>query len=184
VYLIPGMLYFNILLRRHSNTNRSKDLTLVHIKGGGLSSRLYSNEGKAGGLVNSTKVSADEVKVNLPSLETNVRSVEFYKINVNLTPNTLARAKIHLKNGSSITGSFVKRNTYAVIIVVKGICLGSNFVVNLPTNRSITELNCFVKPENYIYRITSIVKTGHPVKHLIGDRALQYKKSVISYPLY
>jgi len=138
----------------------------------------------AGGLVNSTKVSADEVKVNLPSLETNVRSVEFYKINVNLTPNSLARAKIHLKNGSSITGSFVKRNTYAVIIVVKGICLVSNFVVNLPTNRSITELNYFVKPENYIYRITSIVKSGHPVKHLIGDRALQYKKSVISYPLY
>lgn len=50
--MVYAMLCIGFLLRRHNNFFRSKDLTLVHIKGGGLSRRLLSNEGVVEGLVN------------------------------------------------------------------------------------------------------------------------------------
>jgi hypothetical protein len=71
------MMSIGVLLRRNSNIYRSKDLTLVHIKGGGSTSRLSSNEGMVGGLVNRTRGPAG--KEGRDTLYgTPGRSVEFY----------------------------------------------------------------------------------------------------------
>jgi hypothetical protein len=135
-----------------------------------------------GGLVNRKGVPAS--KVNLVSLGAPTRSVEFYTQSVNLPMISLARAKVHLKNGSAIAESLAMRNLHIDITVGKRGCLESSSVVDFPRVYPITESNYIGKLVNNIYQIVSIVKCGHSVKHLIGDRALLKSVSLLTNPIY
>ena len=110
------MISIGVLLRRYIFILRLKYLTLVHVLGGGLSSQFFPNEEIVGVLVNRIASSAsDGVNHELEN-----RSVVRYINTVTFLSWSSARAKIHMKNRSTIVESFTVRALPTGIIMEKG----------------------------------------------------------------